>query len=172
MNRVPGNHTRSLLAICALCCLLASVSAADLALPNAKLTIPAPAGWSLLAVDLGKPFGNTDLIMDATQEHYITFMIIPPESGDDPADFMRGMINGLTKQKAVIKQSQTIIAKIARPTVAAEVPTPEGSDRRVYVQFSELNLLVLVQHPIPDAHQLPEVMAVLENIRRTPSPIP
>lgn len=164
---------RPLILICALWSLLASVSAADLALPNAKLTIPSPAGWSLLTVDLGKPFGNTDLVMDATQERCISFMIIPPEGrGNDLAVFMSGLINGLTKQKAVIKQSQTTIAKIARPTVAAEVPTPEGPDRRVYMLFSELHLLVLVQYPIPDSLQQPEVLAVLEGIRRTPSPIP
>lgn len=163
---------RSLLLTYALWSLLANVSAADLALPNAKLTIPTPAGWSMLTVDLGKPFGKTDLIMDAAQERFITMMIIPPDLCGDLPDFMRGMINGLTKQKAVIKESQTTIAKIARPTVVAEVPTPDGPDRRVYVLLAELHLLVLVQYPIPDAHQQPEVLAVLENIRHTPVPMP
>jgi len=172
VNRALENNMRSFLLICALWSLLASVPAADLALPNAKLTVPAPAGWSMLTVDLGKPFGNTDLIMDAAQEHFISFMIIPPEIGDDLPAFLRGLANGLAKQKAVIKNSQTLIGTIELHTVTAEVPTADGPDRRVYLLFADRRLLVLVQSPVADAHQLPVVQAVLGGIRRTPPPTP
>ena len=97
-------------------------------------------------------------------------MIIPPEAGNDLPVFLRGLANGLAKQKAVIQNSQTTIGTIERPTVNADVPTPDGPDRRVYLLFADLRLLVLVQSPVADAHQQPEILSVLGGIRRTPVP--